>query len=100
MCYGDESIICYDIITQPIRTSGQHTLVENLNSWAVANTGDEIVQVNGKTLLPAPGAGLSGESFGVSGNRCEIYNRKYVTIQFQGGGGNPSVELTQKYYIK
>lgn len=93
-------IVCYDIITQPISVSCQQALVDNVNSWSVSNTGDEIVQVNGKTLLPRPGAGLSGESYGVSGNLGELYNRKYLTIQFQGGGVNPQVELTQKYYVK
>ena len=93
-------IVCYDVITQPISISGQQALVQNVNAWAVANTGDDIVQVNGKTLLPRPSPGLSGESFGVSGNLGELYNRQYLTLQFQGVGANPQVELTQKYYVK
>lgn len=90
---------CYDVITAPVVTSGQYALVEMVNSWAVANTGNDTVKVNGKTLLPAPAPGLSGESFGVSGNLGEIYNRRYLTIQFQGAGNAPQVEITQKYYI-
>jgi hypothetical protein len=94
----DIPCIHFDVIVQPISISGEQPLVENLNAWSVQNTGNAIVKVNGKTLLPAPAPGLSGESFGVSGNLGELYNRRYITIQFQAGAA-PQIELVQKYYI-
>lgn len=92
------SLLNYDVVTKPVLLSGEQPLFELVNSWSVQNTGLVAVQVNGKTLLPAPAPGLSGESFGVSGNYGEVYNRQYLTIQFAAGAG-PAVELVQKYYI-
>lgn len=88
----------FDVIVQSVFISGEQALVENVNSWSVQNTGLVIVKVNNKTLLPGPAPGLSGESYGVSGNLGEIYNRGYLTIQFNAGAG-AAVELVQKYYI-
>jgi hypothetical protein len=95
---GSFNILRYDVITKNVFISGEQPLFDLVNSWAVQNTGLVAVDVNGKTLLPAPAPGLSGESFGVSGNYGEVYNRLYLTIQFAAGAG-PAIQLVQKYYI-
>jgi hypothetical protein len=82
-----------------ITSGGTIQLLECVNAWVVENTGNDSVKVEGKTLLPSPGAGLSGQSFGFSGNQYEIYNKNQITITFAGVGANPAVQLVQKYYV-
>lgn len=74
--------------------------VQNLcNGFAARNIGDTVALVNGITLQPPPGPGLSGESVSIDGNGDEIY-RGRIQISFAGVGINPVVEIVQKFYIK
>jgi len=63
--------------------------------YGFINKGDEAVVVNQTMLLPAPGAGLSGESYFYIDNQKDLYTQKQFLVTFAGGGTNPVVEIHQ-----
>lgn len=81
------------------KTSSQEVFVDPCCcAYLVKNTGDEVVRVNNFTLLPPPGAGLSGESISVEGDEGDTYEGR-IALQFAGGGTNPQVEIMQVIYL-
>ncbi len=87
----------YKEFTDQVRGGGDVPLRQFCNGWAVTNVGTDIAVVNGKQCLPPAGAGLSGETVGMSGNYGEVYDAAVVQIVFLTQTG-PHVELTQKVY--
>lgn len=90
--------LCYNISVQTYNTSQEIANDGDINGFMIENVGDESVTFEGKTLLPPPGVGLAGQSFSVGGNAGEIY-RGRLKFQFAGGGVNPAVQITIKFYI-
>ena len=68
------------------------------NGWTAINRGTSIVQVNGVPLAPPATPGLSGESFGVSGNIGELYAGR-VTCLFDVADTAPALVFVQKIYL-
>lgn len=90
--------LCYNISVVQFNVSGEFPNDGDINGFMVENIGDESVTFEGKTLLPPPGAGLAGQSFSVGGNAGELY-RGRLRFQFAGGGVNPQIQITLKFYI-
>ena len=85
------------IISNDVRISSNVTVERNCAGFIAINKGDVVVRVNGIELLPAPGAGLSGEAFGVECNEGEVFT-DVIRVQFDTLAGNPFVTVVQKYY--
>lgn len=71
------------------------------NGFEAVNEGDVNVWVNGKLLKPFPPGHpeLNGSSWGVSGNRGEIF-KGIIRIVVDGtAGGQPQVAIGQKFYL-
>lgn len=98
----DTSKLCYNEIVQSYYKSQMVFVPENCNGYLAVNKGDTIVWVNGFPLNPPVGAGLSGESTGLLGNKGEIYvgQNKQLQIVFNNAPFvSPWVIIVFKYYI-
>lgn len=95
MC--DEKLLCYNISVGNFNAAQEVKLDPRCFAFMVENIGTEIAFVEGKRLLPSPGAGAVGQNFSVSGNRMELYKGR-LRINF-AGGGVPLLEITQQFYI-
>lgn len=90
----------FDTITQTYNASGKISVVRNCNGITVTNLGDEAVTVDDRILYPGTPGSILGDSYTIGGNGGEIYNKRILNIYFAGGGVNPKVEVTQKYYVE
>lgn len=88
----------YNIISVNVTDTSDQDIAQFCNGWTAINKGTSLATVNGVTLNPSPGAGLSGESFGCQGNTGEVF-RGTVRIVFEPGGIN-NVLFVQKYYME
>lgn len=66
--------------------------------YEFVNVGATIVNVNGKRLLPAPGAGLSGEIRTFTDPLREELTEQGFTVTFAAGAGS-AVEISQAIKI-
>jgi hypothetical protein len=82
---------------QQIRQGGEQPVDPMCNGFVAVNKGNCVVTVNNMPLQPPPGAGLSGESYGIIGHEGELYTRKSIKIVFSPGS-NPLVVISQKIY--
>lgn len=94
-----EEWLTYNEIAKTVTNSGDVPVLEGCNGFVAINKGADIVVVNGTQLLPPPGAGLSGESYGVSGNKGELYMRQAITVQFNTNTA-PQLLIIQKVYAR
>lgn len=67
--------------------------------YCFINKGDEPVVVNQTLLLPAPGVGLSGESYAYVDNQKSLFTQRQFLVTFAGGGTNPYVEIHQYHIV-
>lgn len=90
----------YNIMPVYYANSQPIVVPQNCNGYVAVNTGTTSVIINGITLLPAPAVGLTGQSYGVSGNEDEIFagNNGSILVNIPAGGGQ--VLIIWKYYIK
>jgi hypothetical protein len=91
---------CYNIQTNTISQSQLVPVHPKCNGWVVINKGTTIVTAQGVPLLPAPAAGVSGESYGVAGNTDEIFQEKFLNINIvaPATGQSSTVVVIQKYF--
>jgi hypothetical protein len=92
----------YNEITETYSAATQIQVPIGCNGWLAVNTGDTPLRINNRTILPRPGAGLSGESVGTAGNAGEIFvgNNGVIALQILPPVGiNPQVQVTFKFYI-
>jgi hypothetical protein len=88
----------YNILPVYYNNSQPVMVPANCNGFVAVNTGAGNITIDGVVLLPRPGAGLSGESYGVAGNRDEIFvgNNNQILVNVPPGG---QVLIIWKYYI-
>lgn len=88
----------YNIIAQTYFESIDVVADPRCNGWTAINKGATQAIVNNIKLKPFPPGHpeLSGEAFGVQGNKGEIY-KGHITIDIDAAGGE--VLLVQKYYL-
>lgn len=88
----------FDEQVTAVRTNQAVSVHQCCFGYGFINKGDEAVVVNQTLLLPAPAAGLSGESYFYVDNQKAIFTQKQFLVTFAGGGTNPYVEIHQ-YHI-
>ena len=97
----EECFLEYNEIVQNYYQSEMVVVPEMCNGYLAVNKGNTTIWINNFPLLPPLGAGLSGESTGLIGNRGEIYKGNNRQLQVMvGPGTQPWVVIVWKYYIK
>ena len=89
--------IGFNTFVSDITQSTKLAIHPGCNSWMAVNFGDDIAVVNGVTLNPSPGPGLTGDVTGVAGNYGEVMNVAQVDVRFLSAI-NPRVQFVQKVY--
>ena len=92
----------YNIITRTVTSSIHLSVPPNCNGFLAYNAGDTIFNIANFPLLPAVGPGLSGHSWGVMGNKDEIYGGDNHTLNIQQSGPlgvNPLIIIVFKFYL-
>jgi hypothetical protein len=92
------NLLSYSVFTTIIRESTSFPLQDLCNGFVVINKGTAVVQVGQVPLNPPPGPGLSGESWGVTGNVGEVYSKQIIEVNFDASDTAPMVVLIQKVY--
>lgn len=80
-------------VTQSMKVS----IHQGCNAWMAVNFGDDVAIVNGVTLNPSPGPGLTGDVTGVAGNYGEVVSVAQIDVRFETSV-NPRVQFVQKVY--
>lgn len=87
----------YNLLVTKCTQAQEQQVDKCCNSWIAKNTGDSIAFVNQVPVIPRPGPGLSGETFGPEGDEGDIYKGR-ISVTF-AAGANPELYIIQFIYL-